>query len=102
MESEGQESSDAPSPTAGEGQDRMSEKRKVIMAVTQMLDSGTLDERSSRLLAGRLYPAPADRGGPRVRVWQGGGHAAGCPPQGGSQWRTGSNWWNITACAWVV
>jgi hypothetical protein len=50
MEREGQEPSDAPSQTAGEGQDQMTEKRKVIMAVTEMLDSGTLDERSSQLL----------------------------------------------------
>jgi hypothetical protein len=50
MEREGQGSSDAPSQTAGKGQNCISEKRKVIMAVTQMLDSGTLDERSSQLL----------------------------------------------------
>jgi hypothetical protein len=50
MEREGQEPSDAPFQKAGEGQNRMSDKRKVIMVVTQMLDSGTLDERSSQLL----------------------------------------------------
>jgi hypothetical protein len=50
MEREGQGPSDAPSQTTGGKQNRMSDKRKVIMAVTQMLDSGTLDERSSQLL----------------------------------------------------
>jgi hypothetical protein len=50
MEREGQGPSGEPSLTAEEEQSRMLEKRKVIMAVTQMLDSGTLDERSFRLL----------------------------------------------------
>ncbi len=50
MEREGQGSSSEPSQTAEEEQNRISEKRRVIMAVTQMLDSGTLDEKSLRLL----------------------------------------------------
>ncbi len=50
MEREGQESSSEPSQTAEEEQSRVSENRRVIMAVTQMLDSGTLDEKSLRLL----------------------------------------------------
>ncbi len=39
-----------PSQRAEEEQSRMLEKKRVIMAVTQMLDSGTLDERSFQLL----------------------------------------------------
>jgi hypothetical protein len=50
MEREGQGSSGKPSRTAEEGQSRILEKKRVIMAVTQMLDSGTLDERSFQLL----------------------------------------------------
>ena len=50
MEREGQGPSGKPSQMAEEGQSRILEKRKVIMAVTQMLDSGTLDEKSFRLL----------------------------------------------------
>jgi hypothetical protein len=50
MEREGQESSGELSQTAEEEQSCISEKRRVIMAVTQMLDSGTLDEKSLRLL----------------------------------------------------
>ncbi len=50
MEREGQGPSGEPSQTAEEGQSRMLEKKRVIMAVTQMLDSGTLDERSFQLL----------------------------------------------------
>jgi hypothetical protein len=50
MERGGQKPSDAPSQMAEEGRNYMSEKRRVIMAVTQMLDSGTLDERSSQML----------------------------------------------------
>jgi hypothetical protein len=50
MEREGQRSSGEPSQTAEEEQSCMLEKKKVIMAVTQMLDSGTLDEKSLRLL----------------------------------------------------
>ena len=50
MERKGQGSSGEPSQTAEEGQSRMLEKKRVIMAVTQMLDSGTLDERSFQLL----------------------------------------------------
>ena len=50
MEREEQGSSGELSQTAEEGQNRMLEKKRVIMAVTQMLDSGTLDERSFQLL----------------------------------------------------
>jgi hypothetical protein len=50
MEREGQGPSDEPSQTAEEGQSRILEKREVIIAGTQMLDSGTLDERSFQLL----------------------------------------------------
>jgi FKBP-type peptidyl-prolyl cis-trans isomerase len=50
MEKEGLKPSGEPSQTAEEGQSRILEKRKFIMAVTQMLDSGTLDEKSFRLL----------------------------------------------------
>jgi hypothetical protein len=50
MERGGQEPSDAPSQMVEEGLGCVLEQRRVIMAVTQMLDSGTLDERSSRLL----------------------------------------------------
>jgi len=50
MEREGQGSSSEPSQAAEEEQIRISERRRVIMAVTQMLDSGTLDEKSLRLL----------------------------------------------------
>ncbi len=50
MEREGQGSSGEPSQMAEEEQSRMLEKKRVIMAVTQMLDSGTLDEKSFRLL----------------------------------------------------
>jgi hypothetical protein len=62
----------------------MSEKRKIIMAVTQMLDLGTLDERSSQLLeqlADYIRRPPTEAA--RETVWQGGGHTAGCPPKGG-------------------
>jgi hypothetical protein len=50
MVKEGEESSGEPSQTAEEEQSRVSEKRRVIMAVTRILDSGTLDEKSLRLL----------------------------------------------------
>ncbi len=50
MEREGQGSSGEPSQTVEEEQSRILEKKRVIMAVTQMLDSGTLDEKSFRLL----------------------------------------------------
>jgi hypothetical protein len=50
MEREGQEFSGELSQTAEEEQSRIPEKRRVIMAVAQMLDSGTLDEKSLRLL----------------------------------------------------
>ena len=50
MEREGQGSSGELSQTAEEEQSRILERKRVIMAVTQMLDSGTLDEKSSRLL----------------------------------------------------
>ena len=50
MERKGEESSGEPSQTAEEEQSRASEKRRVIMAVTRILDSGTLDEKSLRLL----------------------------------------------------
>jgi hypothetical protein len=50
MEREGQESSGEPPQAAEEEQSHISEKRRVIMAVTQMLDLGTLDEKSLRLL----------------------------------------------------
>jgi hypothetical protein len=50
MEREGQEPSGGP-PQAAEGEpSHMSEQKRVIMAVTRMLDSGTLDGRSLRLL----------------------------------------------------
>ncbi len=39
-----------PSQMAEKGWSRVSEQRRAIMAVTQMLNSGTLDEESSRLL----------------------------------------------------
>jgi hypothetical protein len=84
MERKGQEPSDVPSQTAGEGQNRMSEKRKVIMAVTQMLDSGTLDERSFQLLE---QLADCIRGPPTeaVRETESGEEAAvqqAAPPKG--------------------
>jgi hypothetical protein len=50
MEKGGQEPLSKPSQMVKEGQSCMLEQRRVIMAVTHMLDSGTLDERSSRLL----------------------------------------------------
>ena len=50
MEREGQGSSGEPPQAAEEEQSHISEKRRVIMALTQMLDSGTLDEKSLRLL----------------------------------------------------
>jgi hypothetical protein len=50
MERGGQKPSGAPFQMAEEGRSCILEKRRVIMAVTQMLDSGTLDERSSRLV----------------------------------------------------
>jgi hypothetical protein len=50
MERKGQEPSGGP-PQVAEGEGRhISEQKRVIMAVTQMLDSGTLDGRSLRLL----------------------------------------------------
>jgi hypothetical protein len=50
MEREGQEPSGGP-PQAAEGEpSHISEQKRVIMAVTRMLDSGTLDGRSLRLL----------------------------------------------------
>ncbi len=55
MEREGQGPSGGLSQTAEEGQSRMLEKKRVIMAVTQMLDSGTLDERSFQLLEQLAY-----------------------------------------------
>jgi hypothetical protein len=68
MEKGGQKPSDMPSQMAKEGRDCMSEKRKIIMAVTQMLDSGTLDERSSQLLeqlAGYIRCPPTETAHPR-------------------------------------
>ncbi len=50
MEREGEESSSKPSQTAEEEQSQISEKKRVIMAVTRILGSGTLDEESLRLL----------------------------------------------------
>jgi hypothetical protein len=50
MKREGQESSGEPSQAAEEEQSRAAEKRRVVMAVTRVLDSGTLDEKSLRLL----------------------------------------------------
>jgi hypothetical protein len=50
MEREGQGSSGGSSQAAEEEPSRISEKKRVIMAVTQMLDSGTLVEKSLRLL----------------------------------------------------
>ncbi len=50
MEREGQGSSGEPSQTAEKEQSCMLEKKRVIMAVPQMLDSGTLDERFFQLL----------------------------------------------------
>jgi len=50
MEMKGQEPLSKPSQMVKEGQSCMLEQMRVIMAVTHMLDSGTLDERSSRLL----------------------------------------------------
>ncbi len=50
MEREGQGPSGEPSQTAEEGQSHVLEKKRVIMAVAQMLDSGTLNEKSFRLL----------------------------------------------------
>jgi hypothetical protein len=50
MEREGRGSSDGP-PQAAEGEpNHILEKKRVIMAMTQMLDSGTLDGKSLRLL----------------------------------------------------
>jgi hypothetical protein len=50
MEREGQEPSGEPSQAAEEEQNRVAEKRRIVMAVTWILDSGTLDEKSLRLL----------------------------------------------------
>jgi hypothetical protein len=50
MERGEQKPSDAPSQAVEEGRSCILEQRRVITAVTQMLDSGMLDERSSRLL----------------------------------------------------
>jgi hypothetical protein len=50
MERGEQKPSNEPSQMAEEGWSCVSEQRRIIMAVTQMLDSGTLDEKSSRLL----------------------------------------------------
>jgi hypothetical protein len=47
MEREGEESSGEQSQAAEGEQSRVAEKRRVIMAVTRILDSGTLDEKSS-------------------------------------------------------
>jgi D-alanyl-D-alanine carboxypeptidase len=50
MEREGEESSSESSQAAEEEQSRTAEKRRLVMAVTRTLDSGTLDEKSLRLL----------------------------------------------------
>ncbi len=50
MEEEGRKPSGESSQMAEEGWSCVSEQRRIIMAVTQMLDLGTLDERSSWLL----------------------------------------------------
>jgi hypothetical protein len=50
MEREGEISSSKLSQTAEEEQSQISEKKRVIMAVTRILGSGTLDEESLRLL----------------------------------------------------
>jgi hypothetical protein len=50
MERRERKPSNEPSQMAEEGWSFVSEQRRTIMAVTQMLDSGTLDEKSSRLL----------------------------------------------------
>jgi hypothetical protein len=50
MERGGGESSGEPSQAAEGEQSRVAEKRRVVMAVTRILDSGTLDEKSLRLL----------------------------------------------------
>jgi hypothetical protein len=50
MEGEGQESSGESSEAAEEEQSRVAEKRRVVMAVARILDSGMLDEKSLRLL----------------------------------------------------
>ena len=46
MEREGQESSGESSQAAKEGQSQISEKKRVIIAMTRILGSGTLDEES--------------------------------------------------------
>ena len=50
MEREGEVSSGEPSQAAEEEQSRISEKKRVIIAMTRILGSGTLDEESLRLL----------------------------------------------------
>jgi hypothetical protein len=50
MEREGEESSGEPSQAAEGEQSRVAEKRRVVMAVTRILDSGTLGAKSLRLL----------------------------------------------------
>ncbi len=50
MEREGQESSGESSKAAEKEQSQISEKKRVIIAVTRILGSGTLDEESLRLL----------------------------------------------------
>ena len=50
MEREGQESSGESPQAAEEEQSRISEKKRVIIAMTRILGSGTLDEESLRLL----------------------------------------------------
>jgi hypothetical protein len=50
MERKGQESSGKSPQAAEEEQSQMSEKKRVIIAMTQILGSGTLDEESLQLL----------------------------------------------------
>jgi hypothetical protein len=70
-----------------EGQSCMLEQRRVIMAVTHMLDSGTLDERSYSAVrtAGRLHPMPANKGGTWVRSLSRGRATASPPKEGASE-----------------
>jgi hypothetical protein len=49
MEGEGQKSSSESSQAAEEGRSQISEKRRVIIAMTRILGSGTLDEESLQL-----------------------------------------------------
>jgi len=84
METGGQRLSDMLSQMAEERRDCMSEKRKIIVAVTQ-LRNVRQEIVPAVGTAGRMHPAPADGGGPRTGIRPGGHTATGPPGRGANE-----------------